>query len=54
MRSRVKELHYEYCAPKPKRFFTLWDSAMHSPPDVDSPEAIAEKESIDIYIHLVV
>lgn len=54
MRSRVKELHYEYCAPKPIRFFTLWDSHVQSPPDAESPEAIAERESIDIYIHLVV
>jgi len=54
MRPRVKELHYEYCAPKPIRFFTLWDTEVKSPPDHDSPEAIAERDSIDIHIHLVV
>ena len=54
MQSRVKELHYEYCAPKPERFFNLWDSDKISPPAADSEEAKAEKESINIYIHLVV
>ncbi len=54
MRTRVAELHYEYCAPKPKRFFTLWDTNLHKPPANDSPEAIAERDSIDIHIHLLV
>ena len=54
MRSRVQELHYEYCAPKPKRFFTLWDTHIKKPPSDDSPEAEAERESIDIHIHLLV
>lgn len=54
MRSRVKELHYEYCAPKPKRFFTLWDTQLARPPSDDSDTAQSERDSIDIHIHLLV
>ena len=54
MRSRVKELHYDYCAVKPERFFTLWDTDKVQPPADDSPEVAAERESINIYIHLLV
>ncbi len=54
MRSRVKELHCEYCAPKPERFFTLWDTHISQPAANDSAEAQAERDSINIYVHLVV
>lgn len=54
MRARVAELHYEYCAPKPERFFKLWDSEVEMPPDNESPEGLAERESINKYVHLVV
>jgi hypothetical protein len=54
MRSRADELYLQYCTPKPKRFFTLWDTQLQKPPADDSAEAEAERESIDIHIHLVV
>lgn len=52
MRSRIRELHDEYCAPKPLYHFKLWDSAISSPP-VGTPEAEAEHCAVDVYVHLV-
>lgn len=50
MRSRVKELHDEYCKPKPLYHFRLWDSELATPPE---EEAEAEHLAIDVYCHLV-
>lgn len=54
MLNRVKDLYYEYCTPKPERFFILWDADISMPPANDTQEAQAERDSIDIHIHLVV
>lgn len=50
MRSRVAELHYEYCAPKPECKVKLWDTLKESFP----AENQEEETSINIYVHLVV
>lgn len=54
MRSRVKDLHYEYCIPKPQFHFKLWDTERQTYPDNETEEAQAEISSIDIHVHLVV
>lgn len=54
MRTRVKDLHDQYCAPRPNFYYQLWDSEKSMPADAESPEAIAERESINIYCHLVI
>ena len=50
MRGRVKELHYEYCVPKPQHFITLIDTDKMDVPPLVEPE----KSSIDINILLIV
>ncbi len=53
MLSRVKELYYEYCTPKPKYHFNLWDAEKVSLLTQSHPTAMQEREGIDIYVHLV-
>lgn len=53
MIGRVRDLYYEYCVPKPKFSFQLWDTQCSTFPDEDTPQAQTERESIDIYVHLV-
>ena len=50
MRSSVRDLHYEYCVPKPKYHYKLWDDEVEKFPSVND----AETQSIDIYCHVVV
>ena len=54
MRSRVKDLHYEYCAVKPKPIFTLIDSELTNYPAEETEEAQAQINSINVYVNLVV
>jgi len=53
MRSRVKDLHYEYCVPKPVFHFRLYDTKLEPYPETETEEAQAEINSIDIFCNLV-
>lgn len=52
MRSRIKDLHYQYCVPKPKFHFRMVDTEKETY-DEESEEAQRQRDSIDIYVDLV-
>lgn len=54
MLRQVKELHDHYFKPKPTFIFRLYDSEKEMPLELPHPQAIAEQESIDIYVNAVV
>ena len=49
MKSRVNDLYYEYCTPKPTYFIRVYDTEIELYPEVNQ----AESDSIDIYINIV-
>jgi hypothetical protein len=54
MRSRIDELHYQYCVPKPEFKFHLFDTEQEEYPDDESEAGQAQIQSINIYVNLVV
>jgi hypothetical protein len=54
MRDRVQAVWNHYFKPVPKPLFKLIDSMISAPPPEDSEQAQLERDSIDIYIYLVV
>lgn len=49
MKSRVNELYYEYCIPKPVYFVRVYDTQIEQYQTTN----ISEEDSIDIYINIV-
>lgn len=50
MRARVKDLFYEYCAPKPQLHIRFVDTDIQS----FQAENQEEEDAIDVYCYLVV
>lgn len=51
---QAKEIHDHYFKPKPVFQFRLYDSAIEEPLEPPHPDALAEQQSIDIYVNVVV